>query len=164
MSEGWLIARCAARQEWQACILMKCRGFEVFLFEFEKTILPRRKRKPVKIKSNLLPGYFFVRYDSDVFGWAQTIGVRFMTYDDDFVVLKEKVFLRLKERLGRIEGGEAFGISAGDKFVISEGVFRDLEFIFDRFENGTLNASGTVGGIPTKIPLFFLGERSDKPS
>lgn len=83
----------------------------------------------------LFPGYVFARFDLGLEDYTlvkRTAGVAYVLgYDGIPAIVPEEIIAAIRERLARGFGEPLYQFSPGERVIVAEGPFKDVEAIFD---------------------------------
>lgn len=132
---AWYVIQCKGGESFRAAEHLANQGYEVF----HPVLSCQRKRqgKLVTVTEPLFPYYLFICLDQLVSNWRpirSTRGVlRLLTFGDRPIPVPAQLIETLSAQPHSKEGIHSY-FSAGEKVIINDGPFKDLEAIFTRLK------------------------------
>ena len=133
--ESWYALQSKPHKEFQVRASLETRGLEVYIPSIKRT----SARARVPVEKPFFPSYLFVRAD------LVQVGISFVKYtpglkrivafnDGDPTPVPEQVVEHIRQRLATIKTFDQVGemLKPGDRVVITSGVLKDYEALFDR--------------------------------
>jgi len=134
-SEKWYLIQCKPRQEVRAAENLRNQSYTCYLPMQQVERL--RHGKTVMVCEPLFPGYLFVQLGALTASWApirSTRGVlRLVTFANQAVPLATGLIEGVRTRLARATPIKPL-FSHGQKVLLTEGPFRDLDAIFSSMD------------------------------
>jgi transcriptional antiterminator RfaH len=132
--ESWYALQSKAHKEFQVRASLETRGLVVFL-----PLIKGRTRTRVNAEKPFFPGYLFVRADLEQTGISAvqyTPGLRRIVSfsEGEPSPVADQIITHLQDRLAVMNAFDQEGevLKQGDRVVITSGVLRDYEALFDR--------------------------------
>ncbi|RUR42410.1 transcription/translation regulatory transformer protein RfaH [Vreelandella populi] len=130
---SWYVIQCKGNESFRAAEHLTNQGYEVFHPVLD--VKRRRQGKPTTVTEPLFPYYLFIRLDQIVSDWRpirSTRGVlRLLTFGNTPISVPDALVETLRAQPHRQEGSHTY-FCTGEKVMITEGPFKDLEAIFER--------------------------------
>lgn len=131
---AWYLLQCKSRQDFRAELHLSNQGYTCFLPVVQTERLQQGKRR--QFTEPLFPGYLFIRLDRINDDWGpirSTRGVcRLVAFNGQPQAVADDVVTRLQARIA--EQPCIAPLNPGDRILIKDGAFADIEAIFHAFD------------------------------
>lgn len=130
----WYVAQTRARQAVRAELNLRNQGFVTYLPRWRVEKIYNSKR--VERIEPLLPNYIFIRlqrWNDDWHRIRSTRGVlRLVSFGTEPAPVADAVIAEIRHRTGAVDPQPA--LEPGERVVVTDGCFRDLEAVFHAFD------------------------------
>lgn len=130
----WYVVQARSRQDMRAELNLRNQGFDIYLPRWRVERIYQGKR--ARHFEPLFPNYLFVRLErwNDNWHWIRsTRGVlRLVSFGAEPAPVADAVITEIRRRTETVDSPPV--LTAGDRVVVTDGCFRDLEAVFDTYD------------------------------